>query len=203
MSHTIWLIFVTAAIIPFAGILILNWESFSPSLNLNFNKKQTTLTPISPTPTSLPKFISQSSCVVLDEAYCKAGKVVNYQGKFFGLAFKVPKDAKIYAPFKGVVDASKTYTLDKKQYLSLTVDFQLLPKADKDNTSFSAVTFAESIFSDNKTEQGQDIGKVSEKTISIFGDYNLVLRFERFNPKTKLLETDFDLFKKYFDYVQN
>lgn len=196
--RTIWLILVAAAIVPILGIFILNWENIAPSLN--FGQKQTT-TVISPTP-SPAKFLSKSSCVILDEEYCKTGTVVNYQGKFFGLAFKVTEGTKIYAPFDGVTGNSRTYTLDKKQYPSLTVNFQLLPQADQDNISFSAVTFANSILNNSNTKLGEEVGEISEKTIDVFGNYNLVLSFQRFNPKTRFLETDFGLFSKYFNYVQ-
>lgn len=203
MSRTVLLAFIAAAIIPFVGILILNWESFSPSLNLNLNKKQTTLTPIPPTPTSLPKFISQSSCVVLDEAYCKTGQVVNYQGKFFGLAFKIPEGTKIYAPFNGTPGSSRSYFLDNERYPSLTIGYQPKPKTDADNIFFSALAFKTMNTNNNRVEKGEEIGVISTKIIDVFKDYNLIIRFERFNPQDKSFETDFNLFKKYFNYVQN
>ena len=46
-----------------------------------------------------------SSCVVLDEGYCKKGEpLYDKNNKFIGLGFDLPVGAKIYSPFDGYID---------------------------------------------------------------------------------------------------
>jgi len=69
-------------------------------------------TPVGQTPTQTQQEIEKqnkeqgfSSCVILDEKYCKEGEpLFDKDKKFIGLGFALLKGAKIYAPFDGYID---------------------------------------------------------------------------------------------------
>jgi len=50
-----------------------------------------------------------SSCVILEEEFCKKGKKVFSEGKFAGLGFDLPKETKIFAPYDGYFAAGNYY----------------------------------------------------------------------------------------------
>lgn len=185
-KKAIFIIFISVVlIIPIAFFFLRNFGSLRQLKNIS--PKQTT-------------FINQSSCVVLDESFCKKGVEVKYKGQFLGLAFKLPAKAKIYAPFEGRVDTSGVFHLKAQKYGSVSVNFQKQSKLDENTISFSAISA--SPIQKQTTRKGEEIAAASAQTLDTFGDYNLILLFERFNPKMKLFEQDLALLKQYFNYAK-
>lgn len=143
-----------------------------------------------------------SSCVILDEAYCKKGQPVYYQGQFLGLAFKVPEKVELFAPFKGDVSRTGTYFLDNKKYPSINVTFSPEAEISTNTVSFSAIFFnAEQNNLLDHSVKGSRIGIISNLPIDAVGEYNLVVRFAKYNSSKRLFEINTGLFKQYFDYV--
>ena len=67
----------------------------------------------SETPAAIPGL---SSCVILDEEYCKKGEpLYDKNNKFIGLGFDLPDKAEIYAPFDGAMDNGGTYEVFPNQ----------------------------------------------------------------------------------------
>ncbi len=122
------------------------------------------------------------SCLVLEERYCQKGQPVESNGRFAGMAFKLPAGAPIFAPYTSAVSLTKYIpqrdgvkypysgiTMETGRYgemaweverrVTLVANYSKLPAPD---SSFSA---------------GDVIGRVTAKSLDYFGDYNLLIVF--------------------------
>lgn len=139
-----------------------------------------------------------SSCVIFDEEFCRRGEKVYYNDKFYGLGFKLPEGAKIYAPFEGPFSDTPRFLINNVTYRGVDVYYQPMDVLDENTLGFSVIVFPKSVSEKIRVETGEFIAEVGGGTIESLGDYNVIIQLLKFNPITKFMENDPDLFKRFF-----
>lgn len=146
--------------------------------------------------------VRPGSCFVLEEKYCKKGTKVFYNNRLAGVGFNLPRGTPIFVPFDGLMQ-SITFGVEKDgkptSYPGIGVGIS------KDNfegwkqwQNFSAVFFREPVDTIIKNiKKGEIVGKVLDKKIDYFGDYNLVVKFSVTN-KDGLFAFDNDTVQRIF-----
>jgi len=141
------------------------------------------------------------SCLIFEEKYCKKGEPIYYNNHLIGAGYRLPKKAVVFAPFDGEVSTSITANLEKKgekfQYPGAAVNVF----DDIHHIKYNI----RAVYYDARSQQlptynikrGEVFAIVSEKTINIFGDYNLILGFSQHDNAIKMLKPSLELNKKY------
>ena len=123
-----------------------------------------------------------STCVILEEEFCKKGKKVFLEGKFAGLGFNLPKETKIFAPYDGYFAAGNYYfpRLPKEgekfeKYPGIS--FHKTPTAGETvGMAFSKISWKIDLERPGKAvKKGELIGRVSQEKIIPLKDYNFFL----------------------------
>lgn len=145
-----------------------------------------------------------SSCVVLEEKFCKKGEPVYYQNRFLGLGFLLPQETPIFAPFSGNFTRTPTFILKKNgrenKYPGISLHFEDYQEKIKD-LGFSAMVFDRTSSKGARTgniQKGEVLGYVSQEKIDFFGDYNLVVYFTEREHGQGTHDFSQSLLKKYF-----
>lgn len=139
-----------------------------------------------------------SSCVIFEEGFCAKGEKVYSNGKFYGLGFKLTDRIKIYSPFSGAFDQKARFSLNNTIYEGVDVFSQPTNKLDETTIRFSAIIFPKTVTEKIRVEKGEFVAEVGSQKIKINDNYNVIIIFQRFNPKTKYMKTDLNLFKEFF-----
>ena len=150
-----------------------------------------TLTP-TPTPTPEPtKTPKPGSCLILEERYCKMGKLISHPSYPNGLlaAFKIPKGAVLFAPVTGFYSRTPTFfffytnetTKEMVKYPGASITIAEDQTAQSVKVIYGFIYFKEKENYYSTIQEGEIIGWVAEKPIDFLGDYNLVVEISKQN----------------------
>lgn len=200
--------------------------SQSPTAVVETPSPTTTPTPsptAEPTPTPIPTVEPPSanpvpgSCLILEQKYCDKGFLIYWQGWPF-LAFRLPTDVSLFAPFSGKVERSATSLINPEATaLVMYLDFEGNDIADEGDIEFGVVgdltaavgevnqgviteldgiTIVGSYF---LAQQGAVIATISEKGITALEDYNVVVSFSVYEAGRKMFIPNESLLRQYFN----
>lgn len=117
------------------------------------------------------------SCLVVEEKYCKGGKLIpnprNPQ-MWMLVAYKIPKGASIFSPTDGKYVRSNGFSFDdQKIYPGGSIFISKGPQ----KIIYSLVYFSEQevIRNQQPINKGDVISRISDRTIDSLGDYNLIV----------------------------
>lgn len=142
-------------------------------------------------------------CQLLEEKYCQTGHPVESNGKFAGLAFDLPANTPVFAPYTNSVSLTKYIpqrdgikypysgiTMETGRYgemawevehrVTLVANYQVLPASDSE---FSV---------------GQIVGRLTADNLTYFGNYNLVIVFTK-PEESKHFAVDEVYYKEFFE----
>lgn len=189
---------VILAITPLLGILFyLLWGRLSP--------EQNSLPAQIPSPSPSPALRISSNtkpgnCLILEEKYCGGVKLIKNPNNPKGLlaAYNVPKGTILFAPSDGYFSDTSSFSFKTASgkplaYEGVTINTSKDTKINTTNTIFSFVYFKDINNSYLLTiKKGEIIGKVSDKKIDVFGNYNLIFTITRqqFLKENIVSETD-------------
>ena len=145
------------------------------------------------------------SCLILEEKYCKQAVVLKNPNVSNAqlVAYRVPKGTLLFAPIDGKYDSSSHFaykdSTGKLQYYGGAIIAD-----SKDYRAVNINAFYNFIYFNQETQfplpqikKGDTIGSISEKTVAVFGDYNLV-----FNITKQTIENGRVLNSDYFEKVK-
>jgi len=174
---------------------------------------------VTPEPTPEPPSANPvpGSCLVFEEKYCGLGRRVEFGGYGF-LAFRLPEGAVVFTPFGGKINTSGTSLINTKaQVISICLDRGEISVADSEDICFeihgdfrvAAVqrSGSEAVNVDDvyfiyggEVQAGQIIALVADQGITLMGDYNVVLSFNRYSPEKHMFVPEDDLMRQFFPY---
>lgn len=113
-----------------------------------------------------------SSCLILEEKYCKQGVKLLYNNKYPMIGLNLPANTNLYAPLSGNISLSTAIFKKNNQsypYTSLLIE--------SPNNAIYALVFN---YDPQKQKQGsvkqnQTVANLTTKKIDYFGDYNLIV----------------------------
>ena len=119
------------------------------------------------------------SCLILEKKFCKKVKLIPDPSQEKGLlaVVKVPRGTVVFSPANGILSTTPVFIFPnspEKRYPGVVIN-----ESDGDRglikTIYGLTFFKEGdIQSSSIIEKGQVISRISNNTIDIFGDYNLV-----------------------------
>jgi hypothetical protein len=144
-------------------------------------------------------------CYILDQEFCNQGRFVyDYNGYLVGIGFKLPKGTKIYAPFKGELEAQEA----KVQIEGNVYRASVLLDTSSDNwanqgtrTIFTALGFHQLVEKDKTDFSKGEIFVLSgdSPVEPKLGDYNLILNFRVFYLSSEQWYTHINLLREFFN----
>lgn len=143
------------------------------------------------------------SCLILEEKFCRSGKPIYKEGKLIFIGFKVPKDTVIFTPFDGKFSNSRTFFIKKgdeyKTFAGYVVDEDgKVEEAKSFSMLYYNLQIKDNEIINRQVKKGEEIGKISEKILSEYGDYNFLVSFSKFSSSKKMQEVDQELLKEVF-----
>lgn len=147
-------------------LIVLNLSSLS-------NVKLASLNPLKPHP---------GSCLILEEKYCKTVKFVLYKfapnnGSTMAV-YNLDKGATLFAPIDGKLLIGGSALEDNSDQVSIYKSVIIEKNSSANGTPEYTITFINSlsnIIGSTAVKKGDAIGTISDKTISVFGNYNLAV----------------------------
>lgn len=139
----------------------------------------------------LPKWEKKiSSCRIVEEQYCKEIKITKNPNvpddpNAYIALFKLPKGTAVYAPTEGYYSFASSFSFtnqdnNKSSYPGFSAT---IPNGSpNDAYLYSLVFFAEKQEAGGNTkkiEAGEQLAKITDKSIEVFGDYNLIFGVTR------------------------
>jgi len=192
----------------FLAVLALVSIAFSSAIIFNWNPFQKIKIALTSSPTLTQNGEdSQSSCIVLDEAYCSQGKLVYEDNAFIGLGFRVPEGTDIYAPFNGGLDSNENSLIyiNQRFYSGLTFrDLTLTPSDSRGRDFLMVLGYNQPVKTKQVFTKGEAFAQAGSFTFdeTYLGGYNLILTFRNLNSKTGEWVDNFDLLKQFFNYIE-
>ena len=119
-----------------------------------------------------------SSCVILEEKFCKKGEKVYIKGEFSGLGFNLPEETKIFAPYDGFFSPGNFHFPKEKGFEEYPgISFHKTPKRGESvGMAFSKINFKIDLKRPGSpVKKGEVIGLIAEGKIEPLGDYNFFL----------------------------
>lgn len=151
---------------------------------------------------------SDSSCVVLEEEHCSSAEAFDIDGvKMIG--FRLPVGTQIFAPFAGELSISPLVPFDIQPEDEVTFIGEVLSvrkladteRPDERLAFRSAGSYIERL-SSGQVERGSFIATVGESKTNPYKDYNVILVFDKFDPRLNYSVADADLTQQFFQYVK-
>lgn len=165
----------------------------------NISKKNT-----NPTPSKISSKISakSGSCLILEEKYCSASKLINwtYQDQTYKIiGFNLPEGTPIFSPIDGSVGKAKE---NGQPFNGLLAE---IPPSTSNSTSLSFIGDLqfEGGMSSINVKKGQVIGYVGKTGTVNFGGYNLIIWVTQFSPSTQKFFTPEDVLNKLLPRFKN
>lgn len=154
----------------------------------------------------LKKKPKPGDCLVLEQEHCRTGKPVYRDDKLAFVGFKLPQNTPIFAPFDGDFSNSPTFFVKRDEeyitYPGITVNV-LNEDSRQPEKSFAAAYYDVERKSEGvnlQIERGSEVGRISEKTLPEYGDYNFLIRFSKFDQGIKMLSLDEEILAKLFRF---
>lgn len=156
----------------------------------------------SPATPSHKNQIKFSSCVILDEKYCKTGKLVYSNGNFYGLGFNLPTGSKVYSLFDGLMLPSNSFLVNGKSYSGVS-SYQNVGPKKTDVIGFVLIVGSKSYLKTNSSERypakkGDVIAQIGNVESNLQNKYSVIISIRKYNPLTKYQEPNLELTKTYF-----
>ncbi len=148
---------------------------------------------------------SFSSCAILDEKYCKTGKLV-IASNGVAIGFKLPVGSAIYSPFDGTsVGLSDDMALGNKTYKIFEIEHYSGSKIDENSVRFSVISLLDSTNTNIYVKKGDPLAiiKLDSEISGLKGNYNVVMYFSKFDKEKRyfLPDNNGNLLKKFFGDV--
>ncbi|MCL5006537.1 MAG: M23 family metallopeptidase [Patescibacteria group bacterium] len=189
------IIILTVVIIVMVGALIYS------VLTYGFRNYGFTVSPNTPSTSTISQLPQLSACVILDQQYCGTGKLVSQSGSYYA-GFSLPPGTKIYAPFDGVFITSGSLgqiTVNGVKYQMGTLNpASIMPPNMYAPTSSTQqfVALANFVSEANRTvKKGDLLGTVGSQT---YQGYDLVISLNSYNSQKKYFIPNLSVFKQYF-----
>jgi len=188
-----------AIIITIIGVVIISSKNTT---------KKSAVPAISSTPISKSAFSTNAkpgSCLILEEKYCSKFSLVDdpyFKGEK-AIAYKLPKNTPIFAPVDGGFSSPFTFAIKdsstekNERYPGVTITILKTGTKTIDKI-YGFVFFGETEKQAPKNViKGNLIGKISEKSISKIGDYNLIIFITK-STTPNVFKNDIDSLLKLF-----
>lgn len=143
------------------------------------------------------------SCLVLEEKHCQEGQPVESNGKFAGMAFNLPANTPVFAPYTSSVSLTRYIPQRdgvKYPYSGITMETGRYGEMawEVERRVTLVANYQELPTSDSAFNIGQIIGRVTADNLEYFGDYNLLVVFTQPN-ETKHMAVDEAYTKQIFN----
>lgn len=152
----------------------------------------------------LNRKLQPGNCLVLEQKYCRMGKAISRDGKLAFVGFKLPRGTFIFAPFDGSFSNASTFFVKKGEeyitYPGISVD------VSSDAGRYPERSFTAAYYDlENRSEEliavtrkGEVVGRVLEKVLTEYGDYNLLVSFSEFDQESKMFSPNEKELKRLF-----